>query len=129
MTGSDEQQSAVHDSADPIPGGPLAGDFVAGDFVAVDDGETQSVTAEAGEGEIIGMLRSTHRDRFDISVRAATDCVVVIADADTSGEIASRNAELAAALNRVASIRRRRMERVLDRPPPAQLEGTQDGPA
>ena len=94
----------------------------------LDDGETQSVTAEAGEGEVIGLLRSTHRDRYDISVRAATDCVVVIVDADTSGQIASRNAELAEALNRVASVRRRRMERVLDRRPPAQLEGTEDGP-
>ena len=94
----------------------------------LDDGETQSVTAEAGEGEVIGLLRSTHRDRYDISVRAATDCVVVIVDADTSGQIASRNAELAEALNRVASVRRRRMERVLDRRPPAQFEGTEDGP-
>ena len=76
-------------------------------------GGQQSVTAEVGEGEIMGLLRSSRRDRYDISVRAITDCEVIVVDAGEAGEVASRNVELAAALNRVASIRRRRMERSL----------------
>ncbi len=68
------------------------------------------------------MLRTSRRDGYDISVRAVTDCEVIIVDADESGEIASRNAELAAALNRVASIRRRRLERVAGHRIVAELE-------
>jgi small-conductance mechanosensitive channel len=86
------------------------------------EGDEQTVGAEVGESEIIGMLRTSRRDGYDISVRAVTDCEVIIVDADESGEIASRNAELAAALNRVASIRRRRMERVAGRRIAAELE-------
>ena len=48
-----------------------------------------------------------------LAVRAQTDCEVLIIDADVAGDVASRNSDLAAALNRLAGIRRRRLERVL----------------
>ena len=91
------------------------------------DGDEQTVSAEVSEGEIIGMLRTSRRDGYDISVRATTDCEVVVVDADEAGEIASRNAELAAALNRVASIRRRRMERVAGRRAVPEIEVADEG--
>ena len=76
--------------------------------------DVTTVTGEAGDGDIVGLHRSTRRDRHAVSVRALTDCEVVIADAEVAGEIASRSAEVATALNRMASIRRRRMERALE---------------
>jgi CRP-like cAMP-binding protein len=85
-------------------------------------GGEQTVSAEVGEGEVIGLVRTSRRDSYDISVRAVTDCEVVIVDADEAGEIASRNADLATALNQVASVRRRRMERLAGRGAVVQLE-------
>ncbi len=76
------------------------------------DGDETTVAAEAGQGDIIGMLRGKRRDRHEVGVRAVTDCDVILIDADVAGEIGSRNAELAAALNRMASVRHRRIDRI-----------------
>ena len=78
------------------------------------DHGVEEVIADVGEGEIVGLL-STHRQADGLVARARTDCEVVTVDADVAGEIGSRNADLADALNRMATIRGRRVERILER--------------
>ncbi|MDH5521912.1 MAG: Crp/Fnr family transcriptional regulator, partial [Acidimicrobiia bacterium] len=81
-------------------------------------GDGQEITiGDLGEGEIIDLATSAPRGGQAIAVRAVTDCEVLIIDADVVGEVGSRNAVLADGFNRVASIRRRRIERVTDREP------------
>ena len=43
-----------------------------------------------------------------------SDCQVVTIAADTAGEVGSRNADLAAALARMATTRRRRIDRIME---------------
>lgn len=81
-----------------------------------DDGDAAEITiGDLGQGELIDLATSTPGGGENIAVRALTDCEVVIVDPDVVGEVGSRNAELAAAFNQVASLRRRRIERVTDR--------------
>ena len=78
------------------------------------DRGVEEVIADLGEGEIVGLL-TAYRRAGGLVARAQTDCEVVTVDADVAGEVGSRNAELADALNRMAAIRSRRVERVLER--------------
>ena len=78
------------------------------------DHGVEEVIADVGEGEIVGLL-STLRQSGRLVARARTDCEIVTVDADVAGEIGSRNADLADALNRMATIRGRRVERILER--------------
>ncbi len=75
------------------------------------DGDERSV-AEVAEGDSLGLLGSDRNDDTVVAARALTDCEVVIVGGEAIGEVGSRNAELAAALNRTAALRRRRVNRV-----------------
>jgi small-conductance mechanosensitive channel len=75
----------------------------------------EHVVAELSPGEGIGILDLSSPALRRVLVRAVTDCEVLTVDATVIGGIGSRNAELAAALNRVATIRRRRVERTVER--------------
>lgn len=75
-------------------------------------GRAETVIAELGPGEIGGLMSETIADH-DLAIRAVTDCEIVIVDRLIVEEIASKSADLAAALNRLSSIRRRRAERIL----------------
>ena len=63
----------------------------------------------------VGVLEGPRGEGRLLAVRAQSDCEVIVVDAEAAGEVASRNTELAAAFNRLAAQRRRRLERMLDR--------------
>lgn len=90
--------------------------------VSSDDREGERPEVVVGEltaGETINSLGEAGDGRH-LVVRAATDCEVLLIDADVVGELGSRNTELAAAFNRMTSIRRRRIDRILDHRPSEQ---------
>ena len=70
---------------------------------------------EVGVGETLGVLDAGRSDGIMLGFRAVSDCEVVIVDGDAAGEVASRNAEVSAALNRLGTLRRRRIDRSLTR--------------
>ena len=82
-------------------------------LVFVEAGQEESVIGELGPGELAGRLDRAPRDRGDLVGRASTDCQVLLVDAEVVAEVGSRNADLAAAFNRMVAIRRRRVERLL----------------
>ena len=71
------------------------------------------VIGEVNAGETIGLLEGQRGDSRMLGVRASTDCEVLVIGADAASEIGSRNADLAAAFNRMSAIRRRRVDRVV----------------
>jgi signal-transduction protein with cAMP-binding, CBS, and nucleotidyltransferase domain len=79
-------------------------------MVLPDDG-TDHVIADFAAGEAIGVIDLSSPELRRVLVRAVSDCVIVTVEAQAIGSVGSRNAELATALNRVAAIRRRRVER------------------
>ena len=75
---------------------------------------TETVIGSIGPGESVGYLESPRAEGWLLALRAATDCEVVVIGASAAAEAASRNADVAGALNRSAAMRRRRVERILD---------------
>jgi hypothetical protein len=86
------------------------------DLVMGRDDQTQNVVAELAAGEIGGLLNESIDDH-DLWIRAVTDCEVIVLEADAVENVASRSADLAAAINRLSAVRRRRAERMLARHP------------
>jgi hypothetical protein len=78
---------------------------------------TEAVFGELADGDIVGLLGEQSIDGHDIRVRAVTDCQVAAIEGETLEEVASRSVDLAAAFNRMSSIRRRRAERMIGSPP------------
>jgi small-conductance mechanosensitive channel/CRP-like cAMP-binding protein len=78
--------------------------------VAFADGVYEA--ARLSEGDIFGIL--TQLDGVEPRVTAVSDCEVVVVGESAAGEVASRNPDLAGALNRLASTRRRRLERIAE---------------
>jgi small-conductance mechanosensitive channel/CRP-like cAMP-binding protein len=66
------------------------------------------------DGDLIGPLGGERVPGFDLALRAVSDCEMIAVDADTASEVGSRNAELATALDRMATTRRRRSDRILE---------------
>jgi len=86
--------------------------------VVVDDRDgtaEEATVSELSSGDVVGLLEgdATGADHH-IIVRAVSDCVVVEMDRDVFGEVGSRNSELADAVNRDNTVRRRRVERVIE---------------
>jgi CRP-like cAMP-binding protein len=73
---------------------------------------TTVVINEITAPDIVGAVKALGGGRT-LAVRAVTDCEVIELEASAAAEIGSRNAEMAAALNRIAEIRRRRVERTI----------------
>jgi small-conductance mechanosensitive channel/CRP-like cAMP-binding protein len=71
--------------------------------------------AELTAGEAVGLLGDAPREGSRLLSRAVDDCVVLVIDGDVAAEVGSRNAEVAAAFNRLGTLRRRRIERMLER--------------
>ncbi|MGI9614464.1 MAG: mechanosensitive ion channel domain-containing protein [Acidimicrobiales bacterium] len=80
--------------------------------VTAPDG-ARSTVSELYAPESIGVLESPTTGGV-AAVVALTDCEVIKIDATTSSEIASRNAEVATVFNRLASVRKRRIDRVAE---------------
>lgn len=94
------------------------------------------VLGDVTEGEIARLPREEGLGERELGVRAVTDCEVVVVDGAVVEEIASRSVELAAAFNRIGSVRRRRAERVVvagarlaDDETAEEIEGSSDGGA
>ncbi len=68
--------------------------------------------ARISEGDVFGILMPL--DDLQPRVTAVTDCELVVVEEGAAGEVASRNPELAAALNQLVSTRRRRLERIAE---------------
>lgn len=84
-------------------------------MVLLETGRGDEFVTELGAGETVGVLEGPRGEGRLLAVRARTDCEVVVIDAVAAGEVASRNAELAAALNRLGTLRRRRLDRIMQR--------------
>ena len=99
-------------------------------LVLIEDGAVESTVGDVAEGETIGILESPRGEGRTLAVRAVTDCDVLTIDAAAASEITSRNAGLAAALNRLREIRARRVDRLLEaRATLAVAEATTAAPA
>ena len=61
----------------------------------------------------VGVFEGSRLEGRVLAVRAVTDCEVVVVDGDVAGQVGSRNAGLATALNRLATIRARRVDRLI----------------
>ena len=83
-------------------------------MVVLEPGKDEAFVTELTAGETVGVLEGPRGGHHTLAVRARSDCEALIVDAEAAGDVASRNADLAAALNRLAGIRHRRLERVLD---------------
>ncbi len=84
-------------------------------LMLLEPGMAEAVVSEVGPGDLVGLIEAQFGDDRTVVLRAQTDCEVVVAAADVVGEIGSRNAEVAAAFNRLASQRRRRVRRLVER--------------
>jgi len=75
---------------------------------------TETVIDEVGVGETVGLLGDAGGGAHLVS-RTLDDCVVLVIEAAVAAEVGSRQAEVSAAFNRVVSLRRRRVDRMLER--------------
>jgi hypothetical protein len=64
---------------------------------------------------------------FSIALRAVSDCEIVKVDGGIAGEVGSRHADLAKALDRMATTRRRRVDRIMDGRPSLVIEHVDAG--
>jgi CRP-like cAMP-binding protein len=71
------------------------------------------VIGEISGGGAVGLLEGLRGEGRILALRAVTDCEVLVINAEAASEIGSRNAELAAAFNRMTAVRQRRIERVI----------------
>ena len=78
------------------------------------DGQDVTV-GEFGAGEALGVLDLSSSAARGASISAVTDCEVFVIDSQAIGSVGSRNVEVSTAMNRLAAIRRRRLDRVLER--------------
>ena len=81
----------------------------------VEDDGTETGVAELSVGDTVGLLGDAPGEGRHLSSLALSDCVVLVVEAAVAAEIGSRNAEVAAAFNRTVTLRRRRVERMLER--------------
>jgi len=72
------------------------------------------VVGQFHAGETIGVLDLGASESHGAFFRAASDCEAISIDVEAIGIVASRNEELSAAMNRLAAIRRRRLERLIE---------------
>jgi small-conductance mechanosensitive channel/CRP-like cAMP-binding protein len=82
--------------------------------LVADDGSDELIVATANDGDLIGLLSGERVPGYALGLRAVSDCEVLLVDGDTASDIGSRHADLAAALDRMATTRRRRIERIMD---------------
>lgn len=83
-------------------------------LVLVESDGAQTTIDELGVGETVGLLGDAGAGSHLIS-KALDDCVVLVIEAAVAAEVGSRQADIAAAFNRVVTLRRRRVERMLER--------------
>ena len=82
-------------------------------LILIEPGLDERVAGEISVGETVGVFEGSRLEGRVVAVRAVTDCEVVVVDSAVSGQVGSRNAGLATALNRLANIRARRVDRLI----------------
>ncbi len=75
----------------------------------------ETLVTELGVGESVGLLGEAPGDDARLISRAIVDCEVIVVDAQAAAAVGSRNIDVAAAFNRVVTLRRRRVERLHER--------------
>jgi CRP-like cAMP-binding protein len=81
-------------------------------LVLIEPGEAERQIGDVGVGETIGVFEGSRLEGRVFAARAITDCEAVVIDATVAGQVASRNVALATALNRLATMRERRVDRL-----------------
>ncbi len=81
-------------------------------LLGADGGE--ATVGDIATGEVIGILEGPRGEGRVLAARAVTDCNTVTIAAAAASDITSRNAELAAAFDRLRQIRARRIERIVN---------------
>lgn len=79
----------------------------------VEPGFDNVAIGELSGGETVGVLEGLLGESRFLALRAVTDCEVLVVGTDAASSIGSRNADLAAAFNRMSSARQRRVQRVV----------------
>ena len=82
-------------------------------LVLIEPGRNDRVAGEVSVGETVGVFEGSRLEGRVVAVRAVTDCEVVVVDGVVAGQVGSRNTALATALNRLATIRSRRVDRLI----------------
>ncbi|MDX2381484.1 MAG: mechanosensitive ion channel, partial [Acidimicrobiia bacterium] len=87
----------------------------AAELILASTTNTDEITvATVNDGDLIGLLSGERVHGYDVALRAVSDCEMVTIDGDTAGEVGSRNPDLTTALDRMATTRRRRIDRILE---------------
>ncbi len=79
----------------------------------VEPGFENVVIGELSGGETVGLLEGLRGEARILALRAVTDCEVLVINTEAASDIGSRNADLAAAFNRMSAVRQRRVQRVV----------------
>jgi CRP-like cAMP-binding protein len=87
-----------------------------GRMILLDPDGQESIVGDLDVGDSVGVLEGPRGSDRVLAVRAVTDCEVMVIEANAASDVTSRNAELAAAFNRLRQIRSRRLERLLAGP-------------
>jgi small-conductance mechanosensitive channel len=82
-------------------------------LVLIEPGGDDLTVGDVSVGDTIGVVEGSRLENRVVAARAVTDCEVVVIDADVAGQVSSRNAALATALNRLGAIRARRVDRLV----------------
>jgi small-conductance mechanosensitive channel/CRP-like cAMP-binding protein len=122
------------DELDELSGGATSTRFARGetilthgsdDLVLIESGSAQLVlhtdrtttqsVLEVTAGDLVSSLGGDETRGHEITLRATSDCDVIVLDADAAGGVISRSPALNTALEQVRTSRRRRVHRVLRR--------------
>ena len=82
-------------------------------LVLIEPAAGELIVGEISVGDTVGVFEGTRLESRILVARAVTDCEVIVIDADVAGQVGSRNVALATALNRLGTIRARRVDRLL----------------
>ena len=98
-------------------------------LVLIEPGHDERVAGDVSVGETVGLFEGSRLEGRVLAVRAVTDCEVVVVSSTVAGQVGSRNAALATALNRLATIRSRRVARLISTagPSAAELDSSEQG--
>ncbi|MGB7983220.1 MAG: mechanosensitive ion channel domain-containing protein [Candidatus Nanopelagicales bacterium] len=83
-------------------------------LVLLEPGFDEAVVNEVGVGDIVGLLATRRGDDRLVALRAFTDCEAIVVAAGTVDEVASRNADVVTAFNRLVALRQRRINRLVE---------------
>ena len=84
-------------------------------LVLLEPGHDETIIGDMAAGDVVGLLNTMRGEVRTVAIRAVTDCEVIVLPSEVTDEVGSRNADLVAAFNRVAALRERRINRLVER--------------